>query len=431
MLPHVVPSSARLRALSLAAVPLAALSVAIHASDAEAGWPGANGRIALTQRVPAEGGVRANRDVFAYARDAARTRVTTSTDNEEQSSWSPDGRWIAFKRRDAVYVAPWDGSVEPRALTKPNDGSTNSTQPAWSPDARSIVFRTNRSDPSRNVADVWVMDSPFGPLPGEPSARPLVVRAGDERYPTFSPDGTQLLFRGDDDGIDRSGDEEIYAANADGSGVVALTDDNSVDSAPAWSPDGTRIAWESRRDGLDHEIYVMDADGGNVRQLTSNALHDEGPAWSADGRLIAFTRAETETAPGDGWIMNADGSGPEPLTSTAVIEESPDWQPLPITVGAAGQPRTACGDLSLLPGGVASVIAVKTECELALRLAGEWQDGARLGAPPERIRSYDCAHQRHSFDQVLVQCDHRGPKKGVAFVYRESVAAPTVDELTA
>ena len=75
-------------------------------------------------------------------------------------------------------------------LTKPNDGQINNTQPAWSPDAEQIVFRTNRSDPSRNVADIWVMDSPFGPVPGEASARPLVVRPGDERYPTYSPDGT-------------------------------------------------------------------------------------------------------------------------------------------------------------------------------------------------------------------------------------------------
>jgi len=84
-----VPSAVR------AVLPLAAVLAAAQAPAAEAAWPGVNGRISLTQRVPAEGGVRANRDIFGYARDAARTRITTSTDNEEQSSWSPDGRWIA------------------------------------------------------------------------------------------------------------------------------------------------------------------------------------------------------------------------------------------------------------------------------------------------------------------------------------------------
>jgi TolB protein len=400
-----------------AALPLAALALAAAAPDADAAWPGVNGRISLTQRVPA-GEVRANRDIFAYTRDEARTRITTTPDNEEQSSWSPDGRWFAFKRRDAVYVAPWDGSVPPRPLTKPNDGLTNNTQPAWSPDGARILFRTNRADPSVNVGDVWVMDV----ATGEPNAEPLVVRPGDERYPTFSPDGTRLLFRGDGDGLPNSDDEEIYVADADGRGITALTDDAHLDSAPAWSPDGTRIAWESRRDGGgDREIFVMDADGTDVMQLTDNAVHDEGPAWSPDGRLITFTRSAAEVDPGDVWVMGADGSNPVQLTDTPVIEESPDWQPIAFTAGSEDEDRIACGDLSLVPGGVASVVSVKQSCDVALDLAAEWQAGARLGAPPEKLRGFDCAAAPHSFDQLLVQCEHRGPKKAVAFVYREAL----------
>jgi hypothetical protein len=113
-------------------------------------------------------------------------------------------------------------------------------------------------------------------------------------------------------------------------------------------------------------LLIRDADGTDIVQLTDNELHDEGPAWSPDGRLITFTRSDTEDAPGDVWVMNADGSDAGPLTSTPVIEESPDWQPLKITVGAADEPRTACGDLSLVPGGVASIVAVKSTCVIAL-----------------------------------------------------------------
>jgi hypothetical protein len=105
----------------------------------------------------------------------------------------------------------------------------------------------------------------------------------------------------------------------------------------------------------------------------------------------------------------------------------PDWQPLPITVGAPDEARTACGDLSLLPGGVASIVAVKSKCHIALAIAADWQGSARLAAPAERLKSYECASHPHSFDEGLVQCDHRGGKKAIAFVYRELPAAPVLD----
>jgi hypothetical protein len=122
--------------------------------------------------------------------------------------------------------------------------------------------------------------------------------------------------------------------------------------------------------------------------------------------------------------MNADGGDAVPLTSTPVIEESPDWQPIPVTIGAAKQPRIACGDLSLQPGGVSSVVAVKTRCRRAVRIAEHWLAGASLGAAPKRILGYRCGSAHHSFDQLLVECDQRGPKKAVAFVYREPEGTP-------
>ena len=322
-----------------ALIAIALGGIAAMPSVASAAWPGANGRISLTQRTPAGPAnvPRANRDIWAHTRAGERVMVTTTVENEEQSSWSPDGRWVVYKRREAVYVAGWDGSGQ-RPLTTPNDGDVNRTQPAWSPDMRSIIFRTNRALAPLNVADIWVMDAPGIATPGGTNQRPLIERPGDERYPTFSPDGTRIVFRGDGDGVAPSGDEEIFVADADGTDVVQLTDDATLDSAPAWSPDGRRIAFESNRDGADREIYVMDADGSDVVRLTDNAVHDEGPAWSPDGRLMAFTRAPVADAPGDVWLMGSDGSGQEPLTETPVIEESPDWQPLPAAVGP-GAPR--------------------------------------------------------------------------------------------
>ena len=79
--------------------------------------------------------------------------------------------------------------------------------------------------------------------------------------------------------------------NAVGMGVVRLTDDPAEDSRPAWSWDGNRIAFYSRRSG-NGDIYVMDAaSGGNVTLLVDNPGFDWSPAWSPDDRAITFTSA--------------------------------------------------------------------------------------------------------------------------------------------
>ena len=110
---------------------------------------------------------------------------------------------------------------------------------------------------------------------------------------------------------DRDGDKEIYVMNADGSGMMQVTDNEFVDHSPAWSPDGGRIAFVSDRenDAEMYDIYVMNADGSGVEQLTDGCSNYR-PAWSPDGDRIAFTSR------GYIYVMNADGSGVELLIGT-------------------------------------------------------------------------------------------------------------------
>jgi TolB protein len=416
----------RLRALGAAAV-VAGIAAATP-TTADAAWPGVNGRIAFTQRVPAMAPLPANRDVFAAARDGAVTRLTSERFNDEQSSWSPDGLQVAFKRTNEIFVLR--DIVTGRQVQITSDpGAENpfNTQPAWSPDGRTIILRSSRQDPTRREGDIWLVNAdPQDPAYGE--LRHLLARPGDERYPAFSPDGTRIAFRGDADGLDRTGDEELYVMDADGTDVRALTGDDAIDTGPAWSPDGTRLAFESTRDGADNEIYVMDLASGLTTRLTDNDVHDEGPAWSPDGRLMAFTRADTVTANGDIWTMRADGSEQTPLLQTPIAEESPDWQPIPFTAGAPELGRTACGDLSIAPGGVASVVAVKVRCERALDVAARWQAAVEDGRHGDRVGAFDCESGHHSFDQVLVTCEHRGGRKALAFVWRVPASAPSSPE---
>lgn len=122
----------------------------------------------------------------------------------------------------------------------------------------------------------------------------------------------------------RDGNAEIYRVDLDGSNLVNLTNNPSFDADPAWSPDGSRMAFASNRaagGGETLDIYVMNADGSNVIRLTSAG--GTAPAWSPDGGRIAFERQS------DIYVMNADGSNQVNLTATIGdgLALSPTWSP--------------------------------------------------------------------------------------------------------
>ena len=148
--------------------------------------------------------------------------------------------------------------------------------------------------------------------------------------PAWSPDGSRIAFMSDRDG--RS-NYEIYVMNADGTGQTSLTDNPDIDSNPSWSPDGSRIAFDSGRDS--YEIYVTNADGSGQTRLTDSPGFDSDPAWSPDGNRIAFVSCDLpEPSPSEGLLhcdlslMNADGSNRVPLTGEGEGNNyEPTWSP--------------------------------------------------------------------------------------------------------
>jgi TolB protein len=143
--------------------------------------------------------------------------------------------------------------------------------------------------------------------------------------PAWSADGTKLAFSSS-----RTGDPEIYIVNSDGSGLKRLTSYHGPDVSPVWNPKtGAQIAFVSGRTGLP-QIYVMDADGANLQRVT-NEGYAVSPAWSPNGQflLFAWIRHYGPGAPGaqDIYIMDVASHQWVQLTHDGGRNDFPSWAP--------------------------------------------------------------------------------------------------------
>jgi Tol biopolymer transport system component len=160
-----------------------------------------------------------------------------------------------------------------------------------------------------------------------------------EGTPSWSPFGDKLAYSSDRDAKFGPGQYlEIYSMNADGTGVTRLTNnDNGIDYHPAWSPDGSKIAFTSNRSANPTdphptcynqalEIWVMNADGSGLRNLTNHCRGDVWPSWSADGSEIVFgsDRGQTTNYAWDLWKIPAAGGTATRLTATGK-DANPVW----------------------------------------------------------------------------------------------------------
>ena len=229
------------------------------------------------------------------------------------ADWSPDGKLIAFELVLAgpdIYTVAVD---DPAPLNLTDTESSADGYPVWSPDGTKIAFQSNRANGT--TFDVYVMNA------NGTEVTQLTDEPGNDGFAVWSPDGSRLAF-----GTDRDGQEEIYVMDADGSNVRNLTNrPQSGDFGPAWSPDGTEIAFTSLGEDGNFDIYVMNADGTDQRRITNGPAIDAFPDWSPGGAQIAFVSDQEGNR--EIYVMDADGSNLLRVTDNSGSDGEPDWSP--------------------------------------------------------------------------------------------------------
>jgi Tol biopolymer transport system component len=320
---HTMRRSFNRVALARATVMFSIAALAATASAGQAAFPGETGRIVFMSNRTG------NFDIYTVKQNGqAVVQLTTHPAADQFPSWSADGMKIAFTSlRDGngeIYVMNADGSSQERVT----DNSFYDEGPVFSPDGTKIAFASTRDAPIacpstfRNAActpytEVYVMNAD-----GSNVTR-LTNNSSLDLFPMFSPDGTKIAFTSG-----RDGNTEIYVMNTDGSEQTRITDRPGGDSQPSWSPDGGRIAWRSSPVATPEigDIWVMNANGTEATQLTDDPADDLRPTWSPSGTKIAFRSLRIPN--GDIYRMKADGSKEQPITLDPAQDAYPDWQPL-------------------------------------------------------------------------------------------------------
>ena len=273
-----------------------------------------------------------NYDVWILALATGELRqLTTDPANDFMPAWSPDGREIAFvsdRRARGVYAAAFESGAERLVHAE----AAIAASPSWSPDGRTVAYTVTDGAVARlvadgrNIADAKEDVFPFRaqwptpnellytadgkiksrpPIPGAsrtidfsaevvftrpaftPTRRTLPEEwrrpARGVMHPVISPDGSQIVFAA-------LGDLWLMRATAANVTPQQLTSDAFVETDPVWSPDGTRIAFSTDRDGS-MDVWIRELESGATRKLAARGM---SLAWSPDGTRIAFLDPESQ-----------------------------------------------------------------------------------------------------------------------------------------
>lgn len=242
--------------------------------------------------------------------------VTVTSEPDDAST--PEPATTPDDAEPAATTAPPESTPDPQATPLPTEPAGTPAPETATPGPPNLpvpeelpllAFTSARG----NGLNIYVM------TPNGAEQQELIAEAGDDWSPAWSHDGTRIAWISKVNGVD-----QIFVAGMDGSNVLRLTDGEVNDRFPTWSPDDSQIIF-SRGEGIDTELFMVASDGGEPVQMTDNPAYDGSPAWSPDGERIAFV--SNRTGANEVWMMNADGSDVEQITNSDGNNFSPTWSP--------------------------------------------------------------------------------------------------------
>jgi Tol biopolymer transport system component len=315
------------------------MALATGAGDAQAAFPGENGRIAVfaeefawppgpfDPRPPLDPDLLSSK-VVTYSPAGRGRRVLHDLPAEELLkyggdsglSFSPNGKLLAFEEGDHLAVVRHDGT----GVRRLPQLTWRDTEPAWSPTGRRLAFAGYDDCVHPASCNVHLYR-----VRADGTGLHRIVERG-AAVPAWSPTNT-IAFR--------SGAADVlYAVRPNGSRLRRLIrppEQGSYD--PDWSPDGSRLAFSApaHQFGDTSHIFTVRANGRGLRQLTDDeSLSDFSPAWSPDGRYIAFVRGSADL-----YVMRSNGRGLRRIVDVGYDPDAPNapytelsapvWQPLP------------------------------------------------------------------------------------------------------
>ena len=258
------------------------------------------------------------KDVWLIKPTGEETQLTSNPEDDFVQAPSPDGRSLlvvasweeqGIRREQLRVVALGGGSAVP--LNVPRARARNAS---WSPDGKWLVAESD----AQGFSDVVRLEA----REGAAEERLTTAREGSFE-PTVSPDGTRVAFVSSKDG-----DPEVYVMRADGSEVQRITTFHAEDWGPSWSPDGQWLAFFSSREGGRERLFVVRPDGTDLRAVSGGtATGDEREAvWSPDSQRLAFV-GRPQGGMARIWLANVAGGEPVALTDGKQVDDQPAWSP--------------------------------------------------------------------------------------------------------